>query len=189
MLIDLTLSVDPSLYEKGTQRMVSYGHVGTHFDVMDKEFPLAFTEREAVVFNVSHVTERDISEKDVDLSLVKEGSFVAFYSGFIDKVAYGTKRYFKEHPRLSYDLINSLLAKKVSIIGVDFAGLRRESEHHPADVLCAKQGVFVVENLCNLNQILNNRKAAEFTACTFPVKFKGLSGLPCRVVAKTKIPG
>ncbi len=73
MLVDLTLPVDAFHYEQGTQRMVSYGLGGTHFDVMDKEFPLEFTEREAVVFNVSTIAERDITESDVDLSLVKEG--------------------------------------------------------------------------------------------------------------------
>ena len=186
MLIDLTLPVDASHYETGTQRMVSYGHVGTHFDVLDREFPLEFLEREAVAFDVSSVTERDITQDDVDLSQVKEGFFVAFYSGFVDKAAYGTDLYFKKHPQLSYELIDRLLEKKISIIGIDFAGLRRGSEHHPVDVLCVERGVFVVENLCNLHQILNGRKTAKFTACTFPVKFKGLSGLPCRVAAKVQ---
>ncbi len=185
MLIDLTLPVDTSHYEKGTQRMVSYGHVGTHFDVMDKEFPLDFTERDAVVFDVSAVIERDITEDDVDLSWVKKGFFVAFYSGFIEKVAYGTEQYFERHPQLSYALIDRLLERKISIIGVDFAGLRRGKEHHPVDVLCAGHQVFVVENLCNLHQLLNGQKTATFVACTFPVKFRGLTGLPCRVVGKT----
>lgn len=122
MLIDLTLPVDTSHYEKGTQRMVSYGHVGTHFDVMDKEFPLDFTERDAVVFDVSAVIERDITEDDVDLSLVKEGFFVAFYSGFIEKVAYGTEQYFEAHPQLSYALIDRLLERKISITGLILPG-------------------------------------------------------------------
>jgi kynurenine formamidase len=184
MFVDLTLTVDASHYQKRSGRMVLYGHVGTHFDVLDKEFPLEFVERKAVVFDVSSVSGRDIDVGDVELSLADEGCFVAFYTGFIDQVEYGSDDYFEKHPRLSYRLIDRLLEKKISIIGLDFAGPRRGDEHHPADVHCARHGVFVVENLCNLHKILRGKPFQKFIACTFPVKFKGLSGLPCRVVGK-----
>ena len=111
--------------------------------------------------------------------------FVAFCSGFIEKETYGTKKYFKEHPQLSHELIEALIDKKISIIGIDFAGIRRGKEHTPADQLCADNDVFVVENLCNLKKIIVVNEY--FVARTYPISFTGMSGLPCRVVAEMDI--
>ena len=121
---------------------------------MNKEFPLEYTERKAVVFDVAFVKGRDIDVCDIDLDKVGLGMFVAFYAGFIESEEYGTQRYFKEHPRLSNELIESLLEKNISIIGVEFAGVRRGKEHTPKDQYCADRGVFIIENLCNLKAIV-----------------------------------
>ena len=99
--------------------------------MMNKEFPLEYAERKTVVFDVAFVKGRDIDVCDIDLDKVGLGMFVAFYAGFIESEEYGTQRYFKEHPRLSNELIESLLEKNISIIGVEFAGVRRGKEHHP----------------------------------------------------------
>ena len=124
---------------------------------------------------------REIALSDVDVSRVEKDMFVAFYTGFSAKEEYGTRIYFKEHPQLSYELIHALVNKGISIIGVDFAGIRRGSEHIPIDQCCAERGVFVVENLCNLQSLLPY--GAYFTANTYPMKLTELSGLPCRVIA------
>ena len=108
--------------------------------------------------------------------------FVAFYTGFIEKEGYGTKTYFTEHPQLSNELLEALLQKQVSIIGVDFAGVRRGKEHTLMDQHCADQGVFIIENLCNLGNVLKN--GGSFTAHTYPMNYAEMTGLPCRVVAE-----
>ena len=186
MLIDLSLKVSKFARKEATEneKMVSIGHLGTHFDVMNKEFPLSYTKRRGVVFDVSNVTNEDIDISDDDLLKVQQDMFVAFYSGFIDQVEYGTKQYFKEHPQLSNALIDKLLDKDVSIIGVDFAGVRRGKEHTPKDQYCADKGVFIVENLCNLANVLKDKKYNNFIANTYPINFEGMTGLPCRVVAE-----
>jgi len=107
---------------------------------------------------------------------------VAFYTGFIEEVEYGTAQYFKAHPQLSKALLEELLAKKVSVIGVDCAGIRRTPEHVPADRYCAEHGVFVVENLWDLKGLL--AVSSRFTAHTYPMRFSGVTGIPCRVVAQ-----
>lgn len=186
MLIDITLKVLPKMVTdaNGNEKITMTGHLGTHFDVMNKEFPLEFTERKAVVFDVTDVpTDREITPDDIDMSLIEADMFVAFYSGFIEKEEYGTKTYFSEHPVLSTELIDALLEKKISIIGVDFAGVRRGKEHTPMDQYCADRGVFVIENLCNLGKLDKN---SNFTACTYPMNFAEMTGLPCRVIAKTE---
>ena len=92
-----------------------------------------------------------------------------------------SKKYFKEHPELSNELINALLDKKISIIGVDFAGVRNGKEHVPMDQYCADKGVFIIENLCNLKSLIYKN---EFIVNTYPMNYADMTGLPCRIVAE-----
>lgn len=185
MLIDLTLLITPKLAADaaGAEKKVLVGHLGTHFDVMDKVFPLAYTELNGLVFDVSKAAGRDVEKRDVDLDSVRQGMFVAFHTGFA--AAYGSDAYFHAHPQLSRALIEALIAKNIAIIGVDIAGMRRGREHEEMDRLCADNGVFVVENLVNLSRVLAYN--ARFIACTYPMNYEGVTGLPCRVVAR--LPG
>lgn len=185
MLIDVTLKITHQMLTAALENKnpALIGHVGTHFDVMNKEFPLAYTKRKGIVFDVRNVSGRDIDLKDIDLKAVEKDMFVAFYTGFQEAVGYGEPGYFTEHPQLSNDLIYALLDKGISIIGIDFAGVRRTPEHIPTDQHCADRGVFVIENLCNLGQIL--RTGGRFTACTYPMHCEEMTGLPCRVIADT----
>ncbi|WP_320952166.1 cyclase family protein [Hungatella effluvii] len=184
MLVDITLKITPKMVTdaQGNEKKALVGHLGTHFDVMNKEFPLEYTERNGIVFDVSNVTNRDIDLSDIDLDLIKQDMFVAFYTGFIEKEGYGGHTYFTEHPQLSNELIEALLDNGVSIIGVDFAGVRRGKEHTPKDQYCADKGVFIIENLCNLKSVLN--AGGSFTACTYPMNYAEMTGLPCRVIAR-----
>lgn len=183
MLIDITLKVTKKIASDPVHSKPSLiGHLGTHFDVMNKEFPLEYTKRKGVVFDVSGVKDRDIDICDISLDNVEEDTFVAFYSGYIEKVNYGENGYFTNHPQLSYDLIEALLEKGVSIIGLDFAGIRRGKEHTPTDQYCADKGTFIIENLCNLKKLLGR----DFIANTYPMNYVGITGLPCRVIAEVE---
>lgn len=184
MLIDITLKITPRMVvdAQGNDKKALEGHLGTHFDVMNKEFPLEYTERQGIVFDVSHVIDRDIDIADINIESVEQNMFVTFYTGFIEQEGYGSKKYFLEHPQLSNELIDELIKKEVSIIGIDFAGVRRGKEHTPKDQYCADKGIFIIENLCNLKALLlpNNR----FIANTYPMNYAEMTGLPCRVIAK-----
>lgn len=184
MLLDITLQITPQMRhaapEKEDRTLV--GHLGTHFDVMDKEFPLAYTRREGIVFDVSAIRGRDIEIGDIDMDKVGKDQFVAFYTGYIEEEPYGTKTYFAAHPQLSHSLIDGLLDKGISIIGMDCSGIRRGKEHTPKDQLCADRGVFVVENLRGLQPLV--AAGGCFIAHTYPVSYSGMTGLPCRVIAE-----
>lgn len=184
MLIDLTQKITPEMAAKagGSEKKTLFGHLGTHFDVMDKTFPLEYTCRTGIVFDVRGIEDRDIQVSDVELAAVKSEMFVAFCTGFIEEVGYGGDMYFRRHPQLSHELIERLVETGVSLIGVDFAGIRRGKEHTPKDQYCADRGVFVIENLCNLKQVLD--AGGRFIARTFPMHWEGMTGLPCRVVAE-----
>lgn len=108
------------------------------------------------------------------------------HTGFIEQEGYATPKYFRQHPQLSFELIHTLLDKHVRIIGVDFTAVRNGKEHTPTDQLCADQGVFIVENLCNLSAVLRGGKQAVCRMATYPVKFEGQTGLPCRVIVRTE---
>ena len=183
MKIDITLKITPKMVSdaQGNEKKALAGHLGTHFDVMNKEFPIEYTERKGIVFDVSTVTDRDIDIHDIDMNRVSKDMFVAFHTGFIEKEGYGTQKYFRNHPQLSNALLEALLEKQISIIGIDFAGVRRGSEHTSMDQHCADRGVFIIENLCNLHAVLD--QGERFKANTYPVNYAGMTGLPCRVVA------
>lgn len=182
MLIDCSLKVTKEMRTdaQGNETKALSGHLGTHFDVMNQVFPLEFTERKGIVFDVSKIRDRDINLTDIDQSKIKKDQFVAFYTGFIEEEMYGTVRYFKEHPHLSFELIDFLAEKKVSIIGIDAAGVRRGVEHTPTDQKCADQGIFIIENLVNLKELVNH----ECIINTYPINFEDWTGLPTRVIAK-----
>ena len=92
MLIDLTVEVTPKAAAdaQGNEKKALTGHLGTHFDVMDREFPLEYVKRKGLVFNVSQVSGRDIESGDIFLDRVEAGMFVAFFTGFLERTGYGT---------------------------------------------------------------------------------------------------
>ena len=186
MKIDLTLPITPEMLEeaKRLENKALEGHIGTHFDAMGAVFPLEYTERRAVIYDVCAITDRDIDVTDIDLERVEAGMFVALYTGFSERENYGTKRYYGEHPQLSRELILALVEKKVSVIGVDCAGIRRGGEHIPTDAYCSERGVFVVENLRGLDALLHTDR--QITIHTYPMRCEGITGLPCRVVAEVE---
>lgn len=186
MLIDITLRLTADMYKEAhdNQGRELTGHMGTHFDVMNKEFPLSYTRRAGVVFDVSSIRDRDIASADVDLSRVEKDMFVAFHTGYVEEVGYGNRIYFGQHPQLADELIDALLERGVSIIAVDCSGVRRGKEHTPKDQYCADRGCFVIENLCNLKALVDC--GGRFVAHTYPMNFTDVTGLPCRVVAEVQ---
>ena len=190
MKTDLTICLDKemlnTLSTHGEEKLI--GHWGTHFDVMDKEFPLEYCQRKGILFDLkAPFADRELEPADVPMELVEKDMFVCFYSGYTEDHVYGEDGYFKNHPQLSHALIKALLEKGVSIIGVDFPGVRRGAEHTPADQLCADHGVFIIENLCNLSSLLNGKMHCTFTAHTYPLHMQGLTGLPCRVIGECSL--
>ncbi len=80
MKIDITLKITPKMVTdaQGNEKKALVGHLETHFDVMNKEFPLEYTQRNGIVFNVSEVKGRDIDITDVDLDKVESDMFVGY---------------------------------------------------------------------------------------------------------------
>ena len=186
VLIDLTLKVDADQSKEITshQAIAAFGHLGTHIDTMGREFSLDNFRHGGKLIDVSAVGDREIGVGDFNDTVIQEKDFVLIYTGFIDRVPYGSQEYSKTHPQLSMEAIDYLLQKKISMIGIDAAGLRRGSEHRKTDQHCANHDVFVVENLVNLGELLKQVGGKSIIVHTSPVNIGGLTGLPCRVIAE-----
>lgn len=192
MKIDLSVTVTEEILQLMSSMtatgqippVVQFGHIGTHFDVMNKKFPLENTEQRGILFDVSHVKEREIAASDINLDKITEHDFIMFYTGCLQENKFGTAEYLQTRLELSDALITNLVNKKVSMIGIDFPGIRKPAEHFRADQYCADNGVFVIENLANLEILLAAAKGQPFLVHTYPVNYEGLTGLPCRVIAE-----
>ena len=85
MLIDITLKLTEEIIDKMVIHLEGKpftGHVGTHVDVEGKAFPLEYSKREGILFDVRGITERDIEISDIDLDAVGPDMILLFYSGY-----------------------------------------------------------------------------------------------------------
>ena len=189
MFIDLSLQFreDDEAFthmKSDPKKLFQSGHFGTHLDVhLKTKVPLDVMQTTGVLFDVSMVHGRDIELTDFEGSLIKEKDFVIFKTDMIKRHAYGTKPYFIDHPQLSQAVLDYLVNKKVAFIGIDAAGVRRAGEHVIADKFCEEAGVYIIENLTNLDQ-LEKHSHDGFSVNTSWIEIPGQTGLPCRVVAK-----
>ncbi|MCQ2148721.1 MAG: cyclase family protein [Bacteroidales bacterium] len=180
-IIDLTMP----LSEEQKQSSSLSGHVGTHFDIMDKSLPGDKLRLKGIFFDVSSAGDGEITSSDIDMSLLGQGMLVGFYSGIQDRYEYGSESYRHNHPTLSYELIDKLIEKRIALIGIDFAGVRRHAEHTPADQKCADNGIFIIENLHSIESVLGEKKSSECFIYVELAPITGATGIPCHVSART----
>ena len=191
MLIDLTLSLTPEEYEKYHMRTPNLdgkgqsreGHIGTHFDVMDKEFPLSSFRVAGKLIDISHIRGREIEVADLDGHDFQGGEMAIFKTGHLAEQCYGTPGYWKKSAELADETVAFLTDRKISLIGVDAAGVQKPTKHRAVDQYCADRNIFIIENLDNLDALDGKGNVTVFTA---PLKRAGLSGLPCRVIAEVE---
>ena len=169
--------------DKVLSRLDLFGHIGTHLDLMEKEYPEANFSLSGRIFDVSSIRGRDIEAADIDIDQVREGDFVIMHTGGLAAYGYGTKEYIFAPIQLSWNLLEALVARKAALIGVDLAGVRLPAEHPKADNMCAEAGTFIIENLYHLKTLNTEAKGKSFVVNTYPMRLEGSTGLPCRVVA------
>lgn len=187
MLIDLTTKVDKDnvmMKEAREHKNRHYimGHVGTHLDTYKKtDIPMEYFKRDGVLIDVSgFCSTREVELSDLKNIDIPSESFVVFKTLQINKYEYGTNEYFNEHPQLSHEVIEFLCSKNISFIGIDCSGIRRGDEHKDADVFCEDRGVYVIENLSNVDQI----SEGSFKVYTMWLDDEELTGLRCRVIVE-----
>ncbi|WP_299047918.1 cyclase family protein [uncultured Polaribacter sp.] len=169
-----------------------YSHSGTHMDA-----PLHFgvnaqtidklsIERlisEAWVVNLTHIKPKEeilIAHLDGIADVFKAGQSILLHTGWSKKL--GTAAYRDNLPRISVELANWLVEKKVNILGVEppsVADVNNLEEVTNIHHILMKNDIIIVEGLCNLEQITTPK----VTLIALPLKVEGGDGAPSRVIA------
>lgn len=128
-------------------------HIGTHIDVYNYSKINIPSEVEVKVIDVRGI---EIIDTDIIRGLeLKEGTFVIFRTGIMEKYGYGSELYFNSEikPYLTNALVDELLRSKVILIGIDFHGIQHGKDHVNIDKYVETMGAYVIENICNLDKV------------------------------------
>ena len=88
--------------------------------------------------------------------------------------------YFENHPFLSADAASYLLEQKVKLVGIDSHNIDdTRGKSRPVHSILLKEGILIVEHLCNLEQLPD--RPLKFNAV--PPKFRGVGTFPVRAYA------
>ena len=155
-------------------------NMGTHIDVMSAEAYVSEDRlvAEGIKFDVSHITDREVTLEDLDLSIVKEGVYVFFQTNW-DKYLEDDEKY-NNHPDISFSVIEYLASKNVNMIGIDALGLAKGRKHGEIDRFLGKEGKYSIENLTNLDRI----PESNFKVYCLPIKVEGIDAWPARVLVE-----
>lgn len=208
-LIDLTMPYDENIagFSSETARTVEqdgwnartlhiYSHAGTHMDapfhfgVSDEtidEIPVSqFFSKRVWLVNLSKIAPKSlIFIKDLGeiVQKFKKGDSLLIRTDWSKRL--GTPEYRNDLPRISKELAEWCVLKKVNILGVeppsvaDVNNLAEVTEIH--DILL-RGGVLIVEGLTNLDVI----EKPHVQLIALPLKVKKGDGAPCRVIAIEK---
>jgi arylformamidase len=169
-----------------------YSHCGTHMDAPRHFLPEGATlDRQdlsvcigpATVVNLAPAEPRQLITVD-DLSSVVDsigpGTRLLFRTDWHKR--YGTPEYRNELPRISLELAQWLVERKVAMIGVEppsVADVNNKQELTEVHQTLFRGNVLIVEGLANLDQIRSSN--IEFIA--LPMKITGGDGSPVRAIA------
>lgn len=184
--IDKSHKIWESLKNSTSPALMMAGHVGTHTDVyLGSEVPQEYLERNGVLVDCKGypLKKGEIGMEAIKNVDIKEGDFVIFNTGYLNEYPYACESYFIDHPVLTWELIDFLISKKVSFIGIDCAGIRLGKEHREADERCERAGTYVIENLSS--EALTMIKG-DFDVVTVWTNNPLLSGLSTKVFAKNR---
>lgn len=91
---------------------------------------------------------------------------------------WGDPAFFTDHPEITRDAAEALLAWGARLVGVDFPSVDRPP--FPAHVALLGAGAVIVENLANLDAIRGTR----FRLIALPLKLVGRDGSPVRAIGE-----
>ncbi len=155
-------------------------HTATHVDLVlpDRRIDPERMIGNGKLIDVSQLAGREVQLADVrDQVDIESGDFVFFrtdWSQFVD-----TNDYY-DHPELSLEVVEWLIADKVNAVGIDALGLAQGRRHGEYDRLLARHDIFVIENLANLAAIPQRR----FRTYCFPLNIGNTDAIPARVMVE-----
>ena len=133
---------------------------------------------DCVVVRVIERRDRAISHLPIEVASLK-GKAVLFHTGW-DR-HWRTDQYFENHPHLTGELAENLVAAGVTLVGIDSFNIDSINDGtRPVHSALLGAGIPIVEHLCNLAVV--PERGARFFAV--PAKVKGLGSFPVRAFAK-----
>jgi kynurenine formamidase len=158
-------------------------HAGTHLDG-----PMHLTESGKYVSDINIESfmgdgclldvrnQPVIGMKKEFLSLIPERSIVLLFTAW-DRF-YGHSDYYENHPVVDNEMCQLFIDKKIKLLGIDAPS--PDLEPYPIHKMLLRAGIYVVENLTNLEKIPLDRK---FEVIALPLKIKS-NGSMARVIAR-----
>ena len=134
-------------------------HIGTHIDCYNLSNIELPSEIDVKVIDVRNI---DVIDVDIlDNVSIKENSFVIFRTGYLEQYGYGSEEYFnaKLSPFLTNEIVDKLLDFNVRLIGIDLSGIQHGKYHVAIDKYVENRGAYVIENICNLDNVASEFKA------------------------------
>ena len=170
------------------KRICLDSHTGTHMDApahmlshsqtLDT-FAISDFYGKAVLADLRSASQSDIGLEQLTpyAQPLKKTSFLVLRTGWAER--WGSDEYFHDFPALTAQAAEWLVVLGIRGIGIDAISIdRMESTTFPIHHILFKAGVFVIENLTNLDGL-----GQEFSLGCFPLKIKDADGAPARVVA------
>jgi arylformamidase len=133
------------------------------------------------------ITAQDLKKSGAHIG---EGDMIILKTAWDLKRDWLTKEYWLEAPYVEEEAARFLAQLPIKAVGFDFPQdhtIREIPRRHPAAAempthhLLLRKGVFLLEYLCNVHQILSDR----VTIYALPLKVKNAEGAPARVIAVT----
>lgn len=169
------------------KKITMYSHTGTHMDA-----PAHMLEHAKTLdsFNVSNFHGSaillDVSGKTIEqigleylLPLeeqIKHSDLLVIRTGWAEW--WGSEKYLIGFPALSPDAALWVIAQGIKGIGIDAISIDRMGNEFPIHHMLFNAGIFVIENLTNLDQV-----GAQFTLVCLPLHIKNADGAPARAIA------
>jgi kynurenine formamidase len=157
-------------------------HTGTHLDLPTHMIKSDNYVSEIELDNLSGKAkliyaagEEVLAYKEEYDSLIEKDDIVLIYTGFAEK--YGSREYYEEHPVLSRELAQFLIAKGIKMLGFDMPS----PDRFPYQIhkLLFENDIYILENLRNLDKLLGFKS---FELLVFPLKIRA-EAAPVRAAA------
>ncbi len=189
----LSREASRAVYAPGTEfqigRLDMVANTGTYLDTPSHRYPSGFDlaglpiERVANVPGISVTCPGQAVGTDVLDGLALQGHAVLFATGW-DRQWRTTRYGAPEHPFLSIEVADALIAAGVVVAGIDSVNIDdTRTNARPIHSMLLDAGILIVEHMTNLEQLAGR----EFRFFAVPPKVSGLGTFPVRAFAITDI--
>ena len=184
-----------NVYEQGTEFQIGkiemVANTGTYIDCPfhryehGRDFAALpaqlFTDIEGIKISVPYQKQKAI-DASYFTNVKLKNKAVLVHTGWSEH--WRSDTYFENHPYLTDDAAIFLRDNGVRLVGIDSHNIDDTAKKsRPVHSTLLKQEIFIVEHLCNMDQIPSD--GFSFTA--LPPKLKGMGTFPVRAIAKVEV--